>query len=164
LRINPIWLDSGKGSPDLKVLNLNDAEIKVLDLYRGLSKEKQEDAINMLDRLNPFIEVDTDMGTRVRLIRKQLGLGQVEVAAKAGIFQTMLSNLERGKKYRTRRVIQLADALDVPPEWLSLGIGSANAKKSRISKPELEFMLTFRTQAPAKQKKVIRWMTSSAGK
>jgi len=58
----------------------------------------------------------------LKQIRKQKGLTQMELAAKSGIHQTLISRLEKGqiKNPSYRVVTQLAAALRVRPEKLAL--------------------------------------------
>jgi phage repressor protein C with HTH and peptisase S24 domain len=58
---------------------------------------------------------------RVRNRRKELGLSQLELAKKAGLSQTTISDIERGRNDGSRELMPLAKALKVRPEWLSDG-------------------------------------------
>lgn len=75
-------------------------------------------------------------GQRIRGIRKTLGLTQGELAARAGIKQGTLSELETGVSQRPRgdSLIRIAKALDVDPDWLVTGKGSP----ARAAKPDEE--------------------------
>lgn len=64
------------------------------------------------------------LAERVRTSRKALKLSQKAVAAEAGMIQQMISKLETGKAFYTRRFVQLADALKVNQAWLITGEGS----------------------------------------
>lgn len=65
------------------------------------------------------------VGKRVQAIRKAKGLGQGELARKAGIKQSTLSDLERGdsKNPRGDSLVKIANALHVSQEWLITGEG-----------------------------------------
>ncbi len=55
----------------------------------------------------------------VRLLRKTRGLSQVELAARAGITQAAVSEIERGGRLPTLRTLgRLSQALDVAPAML----------------------------------------------
>lgn len=57
--------------------------------------------------------------TRLKAIRKHRTMSQQQVAAKAGIAQGFLSDLENGHRNITDAVADsLAAALDVPADWL----------------------------------------------
>lgn len=58
-------------------------------------------------------------GARVREMRQGLGLSQTEVAERAGVSLTYVSQIERGARNPTLAVlIQLSRALDAKPETL----------------------------------------------
>lgn len=58
------------------------------------------------------------LGKRVEEARKRLGMSQAELAERAGISQTTLSDIERGRNDRSRYAVNLSEALCVDPVWL----------------------------------------------
>jgi transcriptional regulator with XRE-family HTH domain len=59
------------------------------------------------------------IGQRIATIRKERGLGQVDVAEKLGIVQSLVSRYERGEfRIHAELLCQLADILDVTPNDL----------------------------------------------
>lgn len=59
------------------------------------------------------------IGARIRQRRKELGLNQAELAQRAGVVVTHLSNLECGTRPIGPRVaVRLACVLDIPAEEL----------------------------------------------
>lgn len=66
------------------------------------------------------------IGQRVKARRLELGLTQVQLARKAGMKQSTLSDLERGRNDSTMELIGLASALSCRPEWLRTGRGDKN--------------------------------------
>ncbi|AIC20603.1 repressor [Pseudomonas chlororaphis] len=60
---------------------------------------------------------------RLKAARRHAQLNQAELAAKAGITQTSISDLERGKSKATAHVVKIADACGVSAKWLSDEIG-----------------------------------------
>lgn len=69
---------------------------------------------------------NSDMETfasRFRNRRNHLGLSQKELAAKANVSQTTISDIERGRNDASRELLSLARALQVNPDWLQSGIG-----------------------------------------
>lgn len=60
---------------------------------------------------------------RLKVARRHAKLNQGELAAKAGITQTSISDLERGKSKATAHVVKIADACGVSAKWLSDEIG-----------------------------------------
>lgn len=80
-----------------------------------------------------------NFGKRVRERRKLLGFTQMELAAKAGLSQTTISDIERGRNESSIELISLARELECNPEWLKSGrvsrdihypIGSSDAVPS----------------------------------
>ena len=62
------------------------------------------------------------LGRNVRARRKQLGLSQEELAFRAGMKRSYLSDLERGARNPTVRALgRLAEALGAAPEELLVG-------------------------------------------
>ncbi|OQR35335.1 hypothetical protein BWR15_15495 [Pseudomonas sp. T] len=61
------------------------------------------------------------VGKRVAYARKYRSLTQQELADRAGIAQSSLASLEAGRNKGTRNLVDLANALDVPADWLHSG-------------------------------------------
>ena len=61
---------------------------------------------------------------RVRGRRKELRLSQVELSRRAGLSQTTIADIERGRNRKSRYLLQLAEALECSPEWLESGVGT----------------------------------------
>lgn len=79
---------------------------------------------NRLSGINLYHNGDMEtFATRVRTRRKQLGLSQKELAAKAKISQTTISDIERGRNDGSREMLPLARALQVNADWLESGLG-----------------------------------------
>ncbi|HGH2429917.1 TPA: XRE family transcriptional regulator [Salmonella enterica subsp. enterica serovar Senftenberg] len=51
------------------------------------------------------------------------GLSQAQLAEKVGISQPAIQKMSSGKTNGTRKMVELANALKVRPEWLSSGVG-----------------------------------------
>lgn len=65
------------------------------------------------------IEYQQVFGGRVRELRKERGLSQVELAAKVGIDRSYMGFLERGERNPSLEVIaKIAEALSVTPDEL----------------------------------------------
>ena len=63
----------------------------------------------------------TTFGQRVREARKEAKLTQPQLAKAAGLSQTTISDIERGRNSGSSEVTSLARALNVTPEWLAEG-------------------------------------------
>lgn len=60
---------------------------------------------------------------RLKAARQYAKLNQTELAARAGLTQTSISDLERGKSKATAFAAQIASACGVSPMWLAEGVG-----------------------------------------
>lgn len=60
-------------------------------------------------------------GSRVRARRKELTLSQTELAKKAGLSQTTISDIERERNDGSSEILAIAKALQCRPEWLKHG-------------------------------------------
>lgn len=63
----------------------------------------------------------TTFGERVKSKRIELELSQAELGKLAGLSQTTISDIERGRNDGSREIVQLASALNVAAEWLTTG-------------------------------------------
>ena len=64
------------------------------------------------------------IGQRLKQVRKQLKLTQIELAARVGLKQSTLSDLELGKSAGTTNLAVVAHALGVNALWLETGRGT----------------------------------------
>ncbi|MDD2162541.1 XRE family transcriptional regulator [Pseudomonas sp. MIL19] len=81
----------------------------------------------MLNRpLNTFSQ-------RLIFRREQCGLTQAQLAKKSGLSQATIGNLETGRNKGTKKILELANALNITPEWLANGgdLSLANATALR---------------------------------
>lgn len=64
------------------------------------------------------------VGERLKWARERLGIGQTELAKRAGLKnQSIVGSLESGHRKNSSHVPALADALGINPKWLSTGKG-----------------------------------------
>lgn len=80
--------------------------------------------INVIDSSETITSVKT-IADRIRAVRKELKLSQAGLAKKAGVSQSTIGNLESGLRTDPRKLLGIASALNVSPEWLSTGRGHA---------------------------------------
>lgn len=73
-------------------------------------------------------EEHASFATRLTMRREQCGLTQAQLATKAGLSQATIGNLETGRNKGTKRILELAKALHVTPEWLIHGGNLEQAK------------------------------------
>lgn len=66
-----------------------------------------------------------ELKDRLKLARKNAGLTQSELADRAGIKQSSVSEIERGLSRSSIHLIKLAQICNVDPVWLSEGAGRA---------------------------------------
>ncbi len=60
---------------------------------------------------------------RLKTARRHANLNQTELAERAGLTQTSISDLERGKSKATAFAAQIASVCGVSPMWLAEGVG-----------------------------------------
>lgn len=71
--------------------------------------------------LPPPVSTQDTFVKRLISRREQCGLTQTQLAAKSGLSQATIGNLETGRNKGTKRILELAQALHVTPEWLLKG-------------------------------------------
>ena len=67
------------------------------------------------------------LGSRLKQARDAAGLTQRALAEIVGIRQQAVQRIESGEARATSHIVPLAKALNITPEWLALGEGSATA-------------------------------------
>ncbi|MHA0917141.1 XRE family transcriptional regulator [Kosakonia cowanii] len=63
------------------------------------------------------------LAERLKYARKHRGLTQSALAELIGVSQAAIQKIESGKAYQTTKLVDLANALKVKPEWLGSGEG-----------------------------------------
>ncbi|MHA6235225.1 LexA family protein [Pseudomonas mohnii] len=96
---------------------------------------------------------------RLKTARRHAKLNQIELAARAGITQTSISDLERGKSKATAHVVKIADACGVSAIWLSDNIGQmtdgiSDSSESNVSETH--------QQTESYRYPVISWVAAGA--
>ncbi|EPD6542469.1 helix-turn-helix domain-containing protein, partial [Escherichia coli] len=61
---------------------------------------------------------------RLNAAMSSAGLSQAQLADMVGVSQPAIQKMSSGKTTGSRKMVELANALRVRPEWLSSGIGS----------------------------------------
>ena len=65
------------------------------------------------------MNIQTKLGIRIKQLRKEKGISQEELAFKAGLHRTYLSDIERGtRNVSIRNIEKIAKALGVTPSKL----------------------------------------------
>jgi len=67
------------------------------------------------------------LGDRIKAEREKRGWSQAALASRAGVSQTTITDLERGASAATTKLIPIAKALKVNPNWLETGQGQREA-------------------------------------
>jgi SOS-response transcriptional repressor LexA len=65
-----------------------------------------------------------NISSRIESRMRDLGLTQDALAKRAGVSQTTIFKLLSGKAAQTRKIVEIAKALGVTPEWLATGLGA----------------------------------------
>lgn len=66
------------------------------------------------------------LAERLKQRRDELGYTQAQVAQMAGLAQPSYGDLENGKTKSSRKLVQIAHALKVSPDWLATGEGNTS--------------------------------------
>jgi len=67
------------------------------------------------------MEIDDPIGRRVRALRYQHALSQIDLAARAGVDRFTILRLERGSPVRPSTIRKVARALGVQPTAITIG-------------------------------------------
>jgi len=76
------------------------------------------------------------LGARVRQCRLALSWSQAELANKIGVKQQSVDQLESGKVSRPRYIVELAETLNVPMDWLRHGKGQVHLSRPTGGRPD----------------------------
>lgn len=96
---------------------------------------------------------------RLKAARRHAKLNQAELAVRAGITQTSISDLERGKSKATAHVAKIADVCGVDALWLSDGQGDMTAAFKSVE-PSNVAMIAQPEQMH--RYPVVSWVTAGA--
>ncbi|WP_049237231.1 XRE family transcriptional regulator [Moraxella canis] len=72
------------------------------------------------------------LASRLKQRRDELGYSQAKVAELAGMAQPSYGDLENGKTKSSRKLVQIANALKVNPDWLATGEGQMTNEGANI--------------------------------
>ena len=73
-----------------------------------------------------------NFGERLKLARKRKGLTQKELAEMSGVSQQLIGQIEKGEVKSTGKIVSLAKACSVSPEWLEKGAESGVLAESNV--------------------------------
>lgn len=65
----------------------------------------------------------SSLAARVRFARESRDLSQEKLADRANVSQVTITHLENGRNQSSKKLVQIAQALGVPAEWLGSGAG-----------------------------------------
>lgn len=81
------------------------------------------------DTLPPMATI----GDRIRERRKALGIDrQADVAARVGIHQSTLSDIERGANTKPEVLLKLCEVLETTPEYLVRGVEKDTSEEAQV--------------------------------
>lgn len=92
----------------------------------------------------------TTLAERLKLARSKAGLSQSKVAEAVGISQPTYQALESGKVQKTSYMMEIANALQVSPNWLATGQGEMNlpARENQINESDTQQMGFWDSETP----------------
>jgi phage repressor protein C with HTH and peptisase S24 domain len=90
------------------------------------------------------------LADRIQIRLNELGFSQQELATRAGVSQPAIYKLVSGQSKTTRKLLEIADALQCDPEWLNTGVSrsyglSGNKQPSSFDIPfyDVQFSAGF---------------------
>lgn len=99
-----------------------------------------------------------NIGSRIKTIRKELGLTQKEFAAKIGIHHGQLARYEIGGSTPSIDILtKMADFCEVSIDYFVYGVDKTVAKRSRITDAELLNVLRRVDKLPKTKRDRIKW-------
>ena len=110
-----------------------------------------------------------NLADRLKYIRKYHNLSQVELAEQAGTTQQAIQQAEKGKARQPRYLHHLAQALDIPIDWMIFGDAVKNDSSSGTKIPKgfneksSDILETFFSM-PKKDQKLIHELMKSRQK
>ncbi|WP_323842539.1 MULTISPECIES: helix-turn-helix transcriptional regulator [unclassified Moraxella] len=90
----------------------------------------------------------TTLAERLKLARSKAGLSQSKVAEAVGISQPTYQALESGKVQKTSYMMEIANALQVSPNWLATGQGEMPARENQINENNTQIMDFWDSETP----------------
>lgn len=95
-------------------------------------------------------------GFRLRQLRVNLRLTQVDLARKIGVSQSVISDMEQNRygNPSASLIAALANALTTSPQYILTGEGPAQAA-TRLTEPEHDLLATFRLLEPRDQARLL---------
>ncbi len=96
------------------------------------------------------------LADRIKAARKHADLTQKDLAAKAGVSQPVISQLEKGENLQSVHLVKIASACNVRAEWLATGQGEMTDGSNSVA----EVIGTYSSGAAAK----VMEMLSKHGK
>lgn len=90
----------------------------------------------------------TSFGQKVRGRREELGLTQVELGKAAGLSYQAIQQIEDGTSKSTRKLLELARALEVPPDWLTSDVDTPPPPKDKPNIKSAQSLGNFLNLAP----------------
>ncbi|MER0135688.1 XRE family transcriptional regulator [Klebsiella quasipneumoniae] len=86
----------------------------------------------------------TTLAERLREARKAAGMTQKTLGDAVGVSQAAIQKIETGRAAQTTKLLDIANALRVRPEWLSSGTGAMSADRESDKNPSRTNQDVFR--------------------
>lgn len=121
LQVPVEWLLSGAGFENASAPGVHEVD----------SEGQDESYENMALATNKALD---SFAARLTFRREQCGFTQAQLAAKSGLSQATIGNLETGRNKGTKKILELAKALHITPEWLIHGGNLSQAQATVVRK------------------------------
>lgn len=96
------------------------------------------------------------IGDRIRIARLNLELSQSALAKRANVSQGTIGQLESGRNQSSAKIVELASALNVSPEWLLYGKNPPSVFQKPENIETSESYITSEISAVALKKKFLK--------
>lgn len=96
------------------------------------------------------------IGDRIRIARLNLELSQSALAKRANVSQGTIGQLESGRNQSSAKIVELASALNVSPEWLLYGENPPSVFQKPENIETSESYITSEISAVALKKKFLK--------
>lgn len=102
------------------------------------------------------------MGDRIKEARKRAGVSQIDLAKAVDMSQQALSMLERGDTGSSKKLVDIAEALNVSAHWLANGrdLDALEKRLQPIESGQRDLGIDVRLAALESELRVIREMSS----
>lgn len=91
-----------------------------------------------------------NLAVRLRRARNAAGLTQQELADRAGLSRDAIAKIETGQAAYTRKIVEIANVLDVSAAWLQFGVSEVG----KLDEDSLKTAMTYQDLTDEQRAKI----------